>query len=137
MLSKPLTWDSITLPSKLMLPTYLGLFSVMGYNYTFGEIEGLIAGPGLRYANSLPLDLRQWGVMFFTAASLMVVAICKKRRSIFRYALWWGAICLFIWAGVFASAAVWGDGTPGAWAPWFALGVACLASDRSLLHGEK
>src|SRR6476646_246047 len=107
-MSEPLTWDKITGPSKLMLPAYIGLFSVLGVVLAFVPYEDLQAGPILIYANSLPVNLVGWGWMFMVTAAFMIFAILTRRRVIFRYALWIGAITLLIWTGVALAAAIWG-----------------------------
>lgn len=130
----PLNRQNITVASRIMLPTYVAFFSLLGINYA---ISGplLASSPALAYAATL-LPLPAWGCMFFAASAVMAVALMKHERIWFRFALWVAIVCLTIWAGVFAAAAVLAGASPGAplW-PLFAA-VCCFASDRSLLKGE-
>ena len=130
----PLTRDTVTAASRIMLPTYCALFAILGVNYmTTGD--RLLQSPALEYA-SRGLPLPAWGAMFLAASGVMVTALMHHERFWFRFALWVGIVCLGVWSLIFIAAAVWSDASPGAWAwPAFAA-VACFASDRSLLKGE-
>lgn len=134
---RPLTWDEISTPSKIMLPSYLGLFMVMGFDLTFLSLSDLFISPGVRYLAEFPASVRGWGVLFLIAGVVMVIAIGLRHRTLMRYALWWGAICLFVWALIFLKASIDDRVAPGTWAPWLVLAAACFASERSLLKGDK
>lgn len=125
---------SVTTASRVMLPTYVCFFALLGLNYTVTG-QRLFASPALAYADSI-LPLPAWGCMFLAAAVMMAAALVQQERSWFRFALWLGIVCLGIWAVVFLAAAIRSDASPGG-ALWPALAaVACFASDRSLLKGE-
>lgn len=133
-MDRELTPDNVTAASRVMLPTYVGFFALLGINYTTTGIR-LLESPALEFADAL-LPLPAWGCMFFAMSAVMAVALMQHERLWFRFALWLAIVCLGIWAAVFLSAAVWSDASPtaAAW-PAFAA-IACFASDRSLLKGE-
>lgn len=129
-----LTRGEVTTASRIMLPTYVVLFAVIGVNYV-ATGPRLVESPALEYADRF-LPLPAWGGMFLAGAVVMVVALLMRVRLWFRFALWVGIVCLTIWAGLFVAAAVFSNASPSAWVwPAFAA-VACFASNQSLLKGE-
>lgn len=130
----PLTLATVTVASRIMLPTYVMLFAGLGLNYTLA-LGRLNTSPVLDYADRV-LPLPVWGVMFLTVSVVMGAAMAKHHRTLSRFGLWLGIVCMGVWAVVFTAAAIWNGGSPGAplW-PAFAA-VCCYASDRSLLKGE-
>lgn len=132
-----LTWDTISTPSKIMLPAYVGLFAIVGLTFLFQEKSELLATPSLAFTEQYIGGIRFWGVLFFATAVMMIAAILMRWRSFFRFALLWGIILMIIWAFVLAAAALAGEATWSAWAwPLFAA-TACAASNKSLLAGEE
>lgn len=128
---------SVTVASRVMLPTYVVLFAGLGTNYAVTPMLSgrLAASPALAYANGL-LPLPAWAMMFLTVAVLMAGALASGNRHLYRYALWLAILSMTIWAVVFALAVFRGEGSPTAffWPSFVA--VACYASNRSLLAGE-
>ena len=130
----PLTRDSVTAASRVMLPTYVVFFALLGMNYTITGTR-LLESPALEYADRI-LPLPAWGCMFLTMSAVMAVALMQRERLWFRFALWLAIVCLGVWAVVFLLAAILTDASPTA-ATWPAFAaIACFASDRSLLKGE-
>lgn len=135
-MSVPLTRDSITSASVVMLPVYVALFTVVGGNYLITPASRLNDSPTLAYASDL-MSLRVWSIFFIVIAVMMMTAMVRSRRTVFRYALWLGIVCMGAWALLFVAAAVWSTASPGAWAWPAFVAAACYASARSLTKGER
>jgi hypothetical protein len=132
---RDLTWDGITTADKIMLPLYMGFFTVISLNFMFSNLDVLVKSPGLNYANNL-MGLRAWGLIFCAVVVCMAVAVWLRHRSLFRYALILGAITMMLWMLTMLAAILTGDASASAFAwPTFIAG-ACVASNRSLLRGE-
>lgn len=127
----PLTRASITVASRIMLPAYVILFTVAGFNYAVTPISRLGQSPALAYADTL-MPLRVWGCLFLAVAALMLVALASGQRLLFCYGLLVCVICMGIWAAVFLLGAIFADASPAAWAWPAFVGVACIATYRSL-----
>jgi hypothetical protein len=131
----PLDRAHVTVASRIMLPMYVVFFAVVGANYLTASMTRLQASPMLRYADRL-MSIRVWGALFLGCALLMLAALIRHNRSLYRYglfvcffsALTWTAVAI---AGIFAEPVSY-----SAWA-WPALvAAACMASNRSLAKGE-
>lgn len=131
----PLTRETVTAASRVMLPTYVVLFIVIGANYLTTPEPRLLASPALAYASAW-MPLNAWGWTFLTVAALMLIALLSGRRGLFRYALLVAMIAMIVWAGVFILAAFRGGASPSAWIWPAFVAAACLASYRSLSHRE-
>lgn len=132
----PLTKQTMTVASRVMLPTYVVLFIGLGINYTFNA-DGLQNSPGLAFADDWPPHLMGYGAIFFGCGILVALALTTQNRNMCRFALILGQYCLYGWAFVFALAAVFGDASPTGCIIFWALGRACKASNLSLLAGER
>jgi hypothetical protein len=130
-----LSWDNITVASRIMLPIYVAFFTIVSLNFLFANLDLLIASPGLSYADGV-MGLRAWGLIYAAVVVAMVVALALKNRGLFRYALILGAICMGLWAGTMIAAILFGSASPSAFAWPLFVGAACVASNRSLLKGE-
>lgn len=131
----PLEKSSVTVASRVMLPRYVIFFAVVAGNYLLTPLGRLLESPGLAYADAL-MSLRIWAFMFLAAAVLMGLALLRRQRDWFRFALLVCRICMAVWTFVLIVAAVRGDASPTAWAwPWLIEG-ACKASYRSLTAHE-
>lgn len=130
----PLTRDSVTAASRIMLPTYVVFFAALGLNYLIADGTAS-ASPALAYIDTL-MPLKVWGAVFLCCSALMVVAMLRRGRTLFRFPLRFCALAMIVWAGFIAAASITGNATPlsAAWAAFIA--VACLASDRSLAARE-
>lgn len=127
----PLTRDTVTVASRIMLPVYVAFFAVLGLNYLASPRDRLVQTPALEYANRV-LDLHVWGMVFLVAASLMAEALLLRRRRLYQGALLVCAASMAVWASVNLFAAFRSDASPaGAVWPTFVV-AACLASFRSL-----
>jgi hypothetical protein len=129
-----LTRDTVTAASRIMLPTYVVFFAVLGANYLIADGTA-DASPALAFADAL-MPLPVWGCMFLACSTLMAAALVSKKRLLYRWALRMCAISMVFWACVIGYASLSGDATPLAavWAAFVA--VACYATDRSLATGE-
>lgn len=135
-ISNKLTWSNITVASRIMLPTYMILFAMLGVNYLTITSERFSKSPGLLFANDNVMDLRGWGAVFLVSVACMVVAIALKNRMLFRYALFLGIIVMSVWSGVIAAAALFGNASLTGWCWPAFVAIACYASNESLLAGE-
>lgn len=133
----PLTRANVTAASRIMLPTYVAFFGIVGFTYAFSPPSATLGtSTALRFADHL-MPLAAWGCLFLTCSAIMAVALTLHRRTLYRWALRMCAVSMTVWALVILVAAIQGDASPGAWA-WSALvAAACVASDRSLALGER
>jgi hypothetical protein len=115
-----------------MLPTYVIFFAVVGTNNIVADVS---ANPTLSYVGNL-MPLPAWGGLFLTCSAIMLAAMLLGRRLLYRFALRMCALSMAVWAVFIILASLEGAATPFA-AAWSAfVGIACLASDRSLAARE-
>jgi hypothetical protein len=127
----PLTRESVTAASRVMLPAYVLFFAALGGNYILTPTSRLLDSPGLRYANGV-MPLRVWGALFLISAALMLIALGTHKRILYRYALLLCGLTMLLLTIVYILAAFHSDATPAGWI-WPALVVAaCAASYRSI-----
>jgi hypothetical protein len=131
----PLDREHITRASLVMLPTYVGMFVVLGCGYMLIPNARALSNPPLAYADSV-LPLTVWGGLFLAIGLLMAVSLMTRHRTAFRYALSLGSLCMGIWTVVFVVAAFNSATTPIAWVYPAVITLACHASNRSLTKGE-
>lgn len=129
----PLDRDHITSASRVMLPSYVVFFGGLGAGYIAGFRIG--QNPMLRFANEI-MPLQVWGGVFVCCSLLMVAAMVRGSRMLYRYALNVCAISMFVWTtvaviGIFYQPVTF---TAPLWP--FLVMQACRASNRSLLRGE-
>lgn len=130
----PLDRQHITAASRVMLPTYVVFFGVVGVNF-IASPHRLAASPMLRYADDV-MSLRAWGGLFFGCCMLMVAAMAIGHRDLYRFALLMCAFSMVLWAvvailGIFVE--------PVSFSAWVwpaTVAAACFASNRSLVRRE-
>jgi hypothetical protein len=131
----PLTKDTMTVASRLMLPCYVVTFCWIGLNYLVTAKTRLTESPTLRYADSV-VDLRALGLLLTVSGLLMLGALLTRRREPARYTLILAGICFGILFTIFAVATIQSEASPSAPA-WPFLGLcACTASYRSITRYE-
>lgn len=131
----PLDRAHITAASRIMLPTYVVFFGVIGVNFLGGPSDRVVASPMLRYADQL-MSIRAWGVLFLACCLLMVAALALRHRELYRWALLVCGLSMTVWALVAIAGAFTEPVSFSAWA-WPALAAAaCFASNRSLVKHE-
>ena len=137
----PLHRRTVTVASRIMLPTYVGLFTLIGLAYLFQPAARVQASPALAFADRL-IPMPVWGGIFLTTAGLLSAAMLVAHRRrwtrvLAGYALWVGVVVLTTWAGIFTGAVITAGASLGSpvW-PAFAA-IACFASSRSLAAGER
>lgn len=130
----PLTRDNVTAASRIMLPTYPILFGTVGVNYLV-DADRLHGSPALSFVDGL-MPLPGWGLAFLGAAVLMVYALIRRERIVYRFALWVCMLASAVFALGLAAAVIFG--TASFTAPVWPAFVArcCWASERSLLTRE-
>ena len=133
--SEPLQRDTVTAASRIMLPTYVVFFGLLGINYLAAD-QTAQASPPLVYVDDR-VPLPAWGAVFLTCAAVMAVSLLLRRRTLYRYALWYCGLAMVVWMVGIAFASKAGEATPFAWVWAYLAASACFASDRSLGTGEK
>lgn len=127
----PLNRATITVASRIMLPTYVAFFGVLGLNYLVTPTDRLTASPSLAYANSV-MPLPSWGGAFLGVSILMAGALTSGRRTLYRFGLLFCALTMTVWTGVNIAAVFATQASPAGW-DWPLLVVcACVATYRSL-----
>lgn len=127
----PLDRNHITVASKVMLPTYIIFFGVVGLNFALSQTPRLFESPMLRYANEL-MSIRAWGGVFLACSAIMLTALIAHHRFLYRYGLMVCCVSMAVWATV-AFAGIFTEPVSfSAWAWPAALAAACWASNRSL-----
>jgi hypothetical protein len=131
----PLDRAHVTVASRVMLPTYVLFFAVVGSNFLAGTFGRASSSPMLRYADGL-MPIRVWGGLFCACALLMAAAMLTRNRYLYRYGLTLCCFSMIVWALV-ALVGIWVEPVSySAWAwPGF-VAAACAASNRSLAQGE-
>lgn len=133
----PLRRDTITAPSRIMLPAYITLGFAVSLVYLFDPGGHLKNAPALRFqAEVLPWEA--WGVSMFGMSVAMVVAWANfHARMPFAFVLAMYAVTWFVW-GVSWGVAFFTDGaTPlGALLAAF-VSTAAVASIVSLVKGDR
>jgi hypothetical protein len=127
----PLTRDSVTIASRVMLPTYTAFALFLGIVYVT-DPDGRLA-----HSTSFPvLPTAVWGVGFVVVGLLQIAAMIQRDRRLYVLSL----APLLVWCLLWGLALVYSaarDGTSFT-APAFPLFVAfaCWASMLSLIAGE-
>lgn len=132
----PLDRDHMTVASRIMLPTYVALFTGLGIAAALTPIDRLVATPFFRYANHL-MSMRAWGGLFIACGLLMLVALLRQSRTLYQYALLVCGLSMAVWS-VVAVVGIWFEPISfSAWL-WPAFATrACWASNKSLERGEQ
>jgi uncharacterized membrane protein len=131
----PLNRATITVASRVMLPTYPILAAGVGLNYLIASDRLLDAGVFYQVADSI-VPLEFWGAAFLLVAIVMVVALLTRSRLGYELSLALMAGAMLVWATVGLLAAIHNGGsyTAALW-PGFVI-MACVASFMSLNERE-
>lgn len=132
----PLTRANVTVASRVMLPAYTIFFAIIGAGLITTPFQRLSASPMLRYADTI-MSVRIWGALFVACALLMLAALARQHRTMFRFAL---LICFFsmvLWTIVAALGVLYEPVSYSAWAWPAMIAAACMATNRSLAKGER
>lgn len=131
-----MSWDSITVASRIMIPAYVLFFAAVGANFVFTSEQRLTKTPALQFAQSAAGGLRLDGSLFLMVAALIAGSMLWGRRMPCLYALYVAAIMMSVWGTVQFVAVFLGDSSPSGWC-WPALVcAACVATSRSLRRRE-
>lgn len=131
----PLTRATVTAASRVMLPTYVATFGIVGVNWLAAPSQRLLASPVLRAADAI-MPIRGWGALFAACAVLMAVALVRHHRDLYRFALLVCAVAMSTWSLVAAVGTLFEPVSFSAWVWPACVAVACLASNRSLARHE-
>lgn len=132
----PLDRDHVTVASKIMLPTYVAFFSVVGMNFALAPSPRLLESPMLRYADHL-MPIRLWGALFVACGLIMLTALVTKNRMMYRYGLLVCGLSMSVWTAVAVVGLFFEPISFSAWAWPAFIAAACAASDRSLSRHEQ
>lgn len=134
----PLTRSTVTVASRVMLPTYVVLATLIGGYYVVDPGHRLGAVHALTFARWLTGgNMAIWGWIFLGLAALMCAAFATRNRLAFAFGLCCCAVTMLLWSAMYAASAI-VDPETSLLAPVWPLfvAVACVASVASLLHRE-
>lgn len=132
----PLDRTHITVASRVMLPTYVVFFGVIGTNFAATGTPRLFNSPMLRYADQI-MSIRAWGGVFLACSAIMLAALIAHNRYAYRYGLMVCCLSMATWTTVAIIGVFYEPVSYSAWA-WPALATAaCWASNKSLAQGEQ
>ena len=133
----PLTRATVTVASRIMLPTYAMFFAGVGLSLILTPGERLVQTPAFLYADRL-ISLTWWGIGYLVLAVVMLWAMAVHSRMAYRYALSAAFVWMASWAALsFAAALDGGQASFSAWTWPAFVAVACWATLASLAAGEK
>lgn len=135
-MSDDLSRESITIASRLMIPSYAVFFAAVGVNFLITPTDRLFATPGLRYVQTTGGGIRLYGVMFLVVSAILVAALLLRRRDPCLYALYVGALSMALWAFLQLAAALFSQASPSGWCWPGLVCAACVATSRSLRRRE-
>lgn len=130
-----LSRTTVTAASRIMLPTYVAFFAVVGLAMILTPQHRLHQTPAFAAADRVA-DLDLWGAGYTAIAAAMLLALVIARRSIYRAALAVAIVWMLAWACVTVTAAFHDLGGFAAWAWPAFVARACWASLVSLTTGE-
>ena len=135
----PLTKATVTVASRIMLPTYVALTAVIGLVYLLdpcNRLDGIPALTAPRWV--MGGQMWPWGLLFLGLSVVMLAAFNTHRREWFIFALYGCAATFLMWA-IMYGISIFLDPTTSLLAPVYPLFVvrACRASAQSLLRGER
>lgn len=132
----PLNRENMTVASFIMTKAYVVFFAVFGASLMVTPLDRLLATPMLRYAHHI-MSIRAWGAMFFACGLLMVVALVRERRMLYRYGLLVCGLSMATWTLVALVGIFFEPISYSAWVwPAFVM-AACWATNKSLEKGER
>lgn len=115
----PLSRDSITASSRVMLPVYAVFSCYLAACYTLGDPDRTATPSFDVIREVLPGGIRTWGFVMFGLAVIEVAALISRRRLWFVFALCVGFGCYISWAFGFLVAALTVESAslsgPGVW----------------------
>lgn len=127
----PLSRSTVTLGSRVMLPTYPAFALYIGFVYA--------TDPAARLAGSSAFPLLPtavWGAGFVTAGAVLVAALLVGRRSLYVFSLSPLLLWLLVWAAALGGNAAVADGSFSAPAFPAFIAVTCWATMLSLASRE-
>lgn len=133
---RPLTRQQVTVASRIMLPTYIALNTIVGLVYLLDPLGRLQRVPALAFQREV-MPMPAWGCVFLALAAAMLVATRRHSRPGMVFALYSCGIAWLLW-GAGYEVSVFRDPNAsilGPVLPW-TVTIACHASAKSLLHGE-
>lgn len=129
----PLDRDHLTVASRITVPTYVVFFTVLGANFLLGPEGRNTSSPMLRYADTL-MDIRVWGALFLGCGILMLAAMWRHERDLYRFGLLVCALSMAAWTAVAILGIFTEPVSFSAWAWPGAMTAFCLATNRSLVR---
>ncbi len=133
----PLNRKSITIASRVMLPTYILFALVVGVIYILDPNGSLGNSPALRYQNEV-LPWPVWGGVLVAEGLAMAVAwFVSHRRMVFAFVLAMYAVTMLLLSVTNLVGIIVASATPLAPLYPFFIAVASTASIASLVNRDK
>lgn len=95
----PLTRATVTAASRIMLPTYPILASIIGAAYLFGA-PTRTSSPAFDVAKQF-MSIQSWGVVFLAMAAMLIVGYLIHSRDVTVFVLFMAASAFVMWAVFF------------------------------------
>lgn len=132
---RPLTWESLTEPSKVMIPVYVGAQLWLGTAYVFDD--GPRKSAALALARMI-MDMTWWGFLYWGGAAALVAAFLTHRRSLFALVLYMVMVAALGWSAI-CGGAMWVSPDAPASAPVYPLvfAAACFSTARAVLSRKQ
>jgi hypothetical protein len=120
----PLTWDTVTVASRVMLRTYPVFNGTYGLALLLTPLPDLLAVPAYRTASHF-LPMQTWALAFLAVALVQLAALVIHRRAGYIFALGLMVVLCGAWTLLFTYGAI---RMTNPWtAPPFPLLAACAA----------
>lgn len=120
----PLTWRSLTGPSRVMVPYYFLAATTAAWVYIFDPQGRVALQPGLTGARLLVGGhMAWWGVLFGGIAAGIVVAFLTRRRWVLGLTLFAGSVLMVLWTAT-SIISVFRNDAAGLMGPIWLFGIA-------------
>lgn len=134
----PLTRETVTAASRIMLPAYVVCSAAFGLVYTFDPLDNLETINALEFPRQvMGGTMLPWGLLFLALTLVMVAAFTRSDRMMMAFGLCCCAVTWLIWGCLYAGSIIINPETSmlAPVLPWFVT-TACIASTVSLIKRE-
>lgn len=132
----PLNRDTVTVASRIMLPTYATVFGLIGALFLLQQPSRTSTGAFDAAKDLMPI--RVWGIVFLAVAALELAALAVHNRRTYLGGLVIGAGLAVFWTVVLLTSAVHNPDVSFTSAVWVGGWVAChAATAKSLAERER
>ncbi len=132
----PLQRTNVTAASRIMLPTYAAMHTIIGLLFIFQDPRRT-AGSAFEVAREL-LPMPGWGVIFLGIAAMEWFALARHKRAVYMAALTWAAGVVAFWTVLVLAATITNHDVSFTSCVWVGGWVAAhMATVRSLAVRER